>query len=569
MSIASSSESRPAIQAPMLNPGRPWIRTTYQLAATIPATPETVDKTLKDAAQSVIHWVEDRVPERLPQTAWNGETFRMEWPGQKVEAIAIPEMGSWSFRYEHPDMPFGDRPAVPGRIWTTDVAYMKSGQNIAVGVRAFCASLPYGGDAEVMLTRPRIVLDLAARYGMHDQRPLSRDPWLLNTEEDLLALHELLANRGRRLPVVLLTQPDKSKFQIHVSDYMLRPRELAKRCCGLAHVVQLPWELGYRWTELVGKPWSAYLGAVRTYMPGLDFDWDLPSDHPSTYAEKILFWKQPDDDRMGEGPFSDFLVERLSQRLTVGRSDWGGLLFVPEARTKHAEVARQNVTDERQWKPLYEQQIAALNEKIAELETEAEEYSDDAIRAGKERDAFKEDNRQLRYQVDWLRQALSEKTGGASETEIEIPSSYDDMQEWVNRNLVGRVVLHSRALRGLKDAIFEDVGLVYRGLLLLANEYRNQQLGRDGANETFKRRCDELGLDFARAITKERAGEQGDEYFIRYPTPSSAKQLLEWHLRKGKTKDDRHCLAIYFFWDDHTEQVVVGWLPSHLTNRMS
>jgi hypothetical protein len=272
---------------------------------------------------------------------------------------------------------------------------------------------------------------------------------------------------------------------------------------------------------------------------------------------------------MGEGPFTDFLVERIFQRMAVGRFDWGGLLFVPEARTKHAEVAREKVTDEREWKPLYEEQIAALNAKVAELETEAEEYSDDAIRAGKERDAFKEDNRQLRYQVDALRQALSEKTGGASETEIEIPISYDDMQEWVNRHLTGRVVLHSRALRGLKDAVYEDIELVYRGLLLLANEYRNQQLGRDGANDTFNRRCTELGLNFARAITRERAGEQGDEYFVRYPTASSSKQLLEWHLRKGKTKDDRHTLAIYFFWDDHTEQVVVGWLPSHLTNRMS
>jgi hypothetical protein len=28
-------------------------------------------------------------------------------------------------------------------------------------------------------------------------------------------------------------------------------------------------------------------------------------------------------------------------------------------------------------------------------------------------------------------------------------------------------------------------------------------------------------------------------------------------------------LRIYFSWDDDAQQVVVGWLPSHLRNRMS
>ena len=559
----------PTIQAPMINPGRPWIRTTYQLAAAIPLTTQTACETLNAAAKSVIHWVNDRVSGRLPQSAWDGKSFRAEWPGQKVEAISIPELGSWAFRFEHPDMPYGNRAAVPGRTWTTDIALNTTEKDIAVGVRSFCASLPYGGDAEVSLTRPRIVLELARRHGLHDQRTLSREPWLLACEEDLGVLERFLTNPGRRLPVLVLTQPDKTRLSVPVTDYLLNPGELANRCCGLAHVVQMPWELGYKWTEMVGKPWSAYLGAARTYMPGLDFDLDSPTEHPSTYAEKIVFWKCPGDERVGEGPFTDFLVTRLFQRLTVGRSDWGTIRFVPEARSKQAEIARQKLANESEWKPLYEEEIDGLNEKIAELEKEAEEYSDDAIRSGRERDAYREENHHLRCQVDMLRQALNERTGGRSETDIEIPDSYEEMQDWVNEHLVGRLVLHSRALRALKDAVYEDVALVYKGLLLLANEYRNQCLGRDAANEAFKAKCDQLGVSFARSISKGRAGEQGDEYFIRFPTGSSAKQFLEWHLRKGSTKDDRLCLGIYFFWDDGTQQVVVGWLPSHLSNRMT
>jgi hypothetical protein len=46
-------------------------------------------------------------------------------------------------------------------------------------------------------------------------------------------------------------------------------------------------------------------------------------------------------------------------------------------------------------------------------------------------------------------------------------------------------------------------------------------------------------------------------------------RFLEYHLRKGVAKDERFCLAIYFLWDEQEKKVVVGWLPSHLDNRMT
>lgn len=565
--VARTAGSPATIQAPVYV-GRPWIRTTYQLSSIIPASPETIETTFLEARRSVIYWVKDRLPSPPPQTAWNGDSFRMEWPGQKVEAILIPDLGCWSFRLEHPDMPFGDRPAVPGRTWTTDIAIAKCPSHLSLGVRCFCASLPYA-DADVALTRPRIVVDLALRYGLTDQRKLSRDAWSIENEDDLQELHRFLTCRQRQLPVVVLTQPDKRRLGVEVSPFVLDPRETASRLLGVAHVVKLPWEMSYKWTQMVGKPWSTYLGAVRTYMPGLDPENDSPAQHPVTFAEKIIFWKREGDDRVGEGPFTDFLVERLFQYAAMKRINWENLLFVPEARTKYAEFARQKAAEGDNWRELYEEQIKALQDKIAELEKETEEYNDDAMRSAQERDVYKEDNRQLRYQVDSLRQALSERTGGRSEAEIPIPEDYEDMPDWVTRHLTGRLVLHSRALRGLRDAAYEDVGLVYRTLLLLANEYRNQCLGRTGAQAACEKRIGELGLRLDRSISRERAGEQGDEYFVRFPTPSSSKRFLEWHLRKSTNREPRYALAVYFFWDDDTQQVVVGWLPSHLDNRLT
>ncbi len=68
---------------------------------------------------------------------------------------------------------------------------------------------------------------------------------------------------------------------------------------------------------------------------------------------------------------------------------------------------------------------------------------------------------------------------------------------------------------------------------------------------------------------RHRAGEEGATYFVRWPVAGGGEEFLECHLRKGSGTDARHCLAIYFFWDQAGEQVVVGWLPGHLENRMT
>jgi len=71
------------------------------------------------------------------------------------------------------------------------------------------------------------------------------------------------------------------------------------------------------------------------------------------------------------------------------------------------------------------------------------------------------------------------------------------------------------------------------------------------------------------SITPSRAGEQGETYFVRWPVGTEKLAFLAHHLREGVDKDERLTLAIYFFWEEDTEQVIVGWLPSHLENRMT
>ena len=75
-----------------------------------------------------------------------------------------------------------------------------------------------------------------------------------------------------------------------------------------------------------------------------------------------------------------------------------------------------------------------------------------------------------------------------------------------------------------------------------------------------------LELEEAASISGTRVGEQGDEYIVQH---NGKKRELDRHFKKGNSRETRRCFRIYFFWDDEEEQVVVGWLTSHLNTRQT
>lgn len=546
---------------------RPSNRTTFQFLGSARAD-GSPSESLSRAKADIVRWAKRKVPGRLPDGAIDGQSFSLFWPGQKLEAIDVPSDGIWALRLEHPDSPFRGQPAVAGRTWTTDVAIKATTTGFDIGIRTFCTSMPYV-NAEPAMVRPAIVRILQKSIGVFEARQILAEPWKLMNEGEVDNLHVFVRDPRRSLPVVVLTQPDKRRMTVEVDEYVLDPVDLAERLAGLAHVVQLPWELSYRWTDLIGKEWSTYLGAVRTYFPGFDPERDDSSNHPCAYAEKIVFWKNPWSDHMGEDAFEDFLVDRLSRFSANRRIDWDGIAFISQARVLSLMEARKNATDDADWRQLYDDEIASLQAKNKELENDNDQYCVMYEETNRERVQLKEENRQLRFQADSLRMALNERRQDSAAPEVQIPESYDAMSEWAKDHLLGRVVLHPRAFRGLKGADYADVEGVYKALLLLANEYRDQAIGKEGAQSKTQRRLEELDLRLAPSISAERAGEQGDDYFIRFPTSAIQPRFLDMHLRKGTSKETRYCLAIYFLWDADSQQVVVGWLPSHLDNRMT
>ena len=90
-----------------------------------------------------------------------------------------------------------------------------------------------------------------------------------------------------------------------------------------------------------------------------------------------------------------------------------------------------------------------------------------------------------------------------------------------------------------------------------------------GTDKAFRDALAQYSMDFSGSIDKSRAGQEGEASYVNYPIGTTQRVFLQFHIVRGNSREDRYCMRIYFFWDEETNQVVVGWLPSHLSNRIS
>ena len=176
--------------------------------------------------------------------------------------------------------------------------------------------------------------------------------------------------------------------------------------------------------------------------------------------------------------------------------------------------------------------------------------------------------RQLQARVrDLLSQRADRSAGLGDEPEdaqVLPPSDLTELPAWALAHSDCITVL-PRALNGAKKSLYENPAAVYAALELLAGPYRAHRLGaldKHGFNTAMS----DAGLQLAGSVGSSIAGSQGDNYFVTW---RGRRRFLDMHLLKGGGRDERYCLRIYFFWDEATSQVVVGWLPSHLNNSLS
>jgi hypothetical protein len=203
------------------------------------------------------------------------------------------------------------------------------------------------------------------------------------------------------------------------------------------------------------------------------------------------------------------------------------------------------------------EQLKAANERIGILEErtrEAERYQSqfsDLHEEAEERAEIAET--QLKASGYRIQQLLDQlKASGIRPDEnVDLPGRWDALEEWCDDKLAGRVLLTPLSRRGIRGAEFDDVRLVARCLLWLANDFRDAKVY--GAEGSLR----DAGLESG--IINAHCGS--DVFEIDW---QGKRWSVDWHIKTGgNTRDPKRCLRIYYFWDESSQQVVIASLPAH------
>lgn len=450
------------------------------------------------------------------------------------------------------------------RVWTTEIGVAEhTDGSVQFGTRLLCVTR--GADIPFDRSIPRFVRDVVeSGHAELDGRIASTLPWIVRTEEDVEDLVWLLKLPARRSDVIVFSLPEGS---VDEGQTAADAWEVAVRTAGAAHVVIITSPASFGLSDRVGKEFSVFRQGVRTYRPGFNPALDEPFRHPLGLPHRIASW--PYGGREG---YEKLLISQALIRTVADRDLERGVPSFSAVRRAAAEIRRsdaiQSVTSEAELLALAEEEIDQLRRALDEEKTTnsgllqvAEEERSEAIEAAEQARLA---NAHLRLRLTQLEAAAA---SDAILVEPQLPTNLLEFETWCFRNLSGQVEIHNRALQGVKKSQFEDTELVYKALLLLRDYY--VPMRRDGGAQrrtVFEEECQRLGVVEEPTFSGSRAGEEGDTYFIRF---AGRRALLDRHLKKGNSRDPRYCFRLYFFWDEESQQAVVGWLPSHLDTRLT
>ena len=533
--------------------------TVYQLRADV-LCPDGMENAFSRIIDLILPFVAKSLYAKLPPEAAQHRSFEISNEDRLCECVAVPERMLWAIRFRFPSK--------DATVWYYDVSLVREDDRLLFGMKIDTA---FGADIRALQAKLPLVESLLGSGLLAQNRPVTANLWLVNTPEDVADLVALLEAPRRSLPVIVISAVNRYAWRLTPSapEYLVNAEYLANRVKGYAIVARINFQSAYALTEAVGKSWSVYDGACRTYFPKIDFDNGSPAHHPCNLKDKIWFWNY--EGLRGERGYTAFLIDTAHRVASTSRTDWSGLYFVPDARILAAELEMahaMHLANAPERELAMQNHIAALQRKLQTAEDENADWLGELEKATEEAEYYKQENIALRLRLDALRAHLIRQSGESPDKEIQIPDNYKVMGEWVKEHLAGRLILLPRAERAASKAEYTEVGMVYRALLILANEYRDSRMGT-GTDKAFRDALAQYGMDFSGSIDKSRAGQEGDAYYVNYPIGTTQRVFLQFHLERGNRHEDRYCMRIYFFWDDDTNQVVVGWLPSHLSNRIS
>ena len=395
--------------------------------------------------QQVLSWVSLKAGKALPSEAWEGGTFELiEIGAQRVAAARLNQPPYWAARVDDACK------EVAGRTWITEVGIKLAPEGgVLFGCRLIVSAR--GENPPFRPTVPGFVRKvIQAGTAYLDGHAISAEPPVVSSQRDVDRLYDLMISKFRRTDICAFSfADDDQKFASEVASAAYVHRHTV----GAARVFMLTPSASNMLTELVGKEFSVYNRAVRTYRPGFDKDVDSPWRHPVAPAYRITSWRG--DGIEGPRAFEDFLVRSAIAQTVASDLDE---ILIPFSEARRAATA-EDIAHAVEKGASKDELVRLYEEENDKLQSALEEEK--AVHAGlladldderRRADEAKGDVFRLKYRIQALECQL--RSGAAAHTVL--PGSLGELEDWANKHLSGSVSITRRALRGAKHSDFED-----------------------------------------------------------------------------------------------------------------
>ena len=510
-----------------------------------------------ETVTDILRWMNRRAGRELPEEAWKGRSFELSDIGaQRTAAVALPEPNYWAARLDDADK------KVPLRTWVTEIGVgVDLSGDVLFGARLICASR--GIDEPFDRSIPGFVQAiLNAGPAELDGIIVRNEPRVLSSAADVSDLVQLLESPTRQSDVIVFALPEGSD---NPTETAASATSVLKQTLGAVHVFVLTGPASFHLTDRVGRELSVFRQAIRTYRPGFRRWTDEPFNHPLALPHRIATWAD-----QSPVAFEQWLINQTlgnSAHASDREQRLPGFNAVRQLASQlDRERIRKSGGSDAELRKLYEQDNEQLRKDLAE---QKEQYDGLLLAADTEREAAAQEANAAKSQaMERLhRIRLLEKKLAESSTrqDTPIPDTLDSFEDWCKEYLGGSVELVNRAFQGARKSEYHDPTFLYRALLLLRDHYVPMRIeGTPERKQSYEQSLAELQLEDS--ATGDGVKYAADLYSVQY---GGVRRALERHLKGKDSRDRRYGFRLYFFWDDESQVVVVGWLPSHLDNRAS
>lgn len=395
----------------------------------------SLDDAICAAQQALVKWLGDQ----LPNGTKLDSTQKIETARVTAEILRIPEDEVWAARIEvrseaashsvlH-EIEFIPQPATPLFIYRQSVLRFS------------------GADHKAPREVPPFLEELGQLDTLYDAgRPINGKAWVVQDLEELDEFLSFLKDEERNLPVYMVTETNRGS---HGFNTLVNFEYLAKHCIGTSHVVLMTYDMGYEWTEKVGKWLSAYLGTVRTYKAKTPLNEASKQKHPLAMPERIINWEH--DGSKGPEAFTKFLVLQAMQASATQTDSKS--TFIPFSTIKSMALDGQfQFSEGEHWKV----KESKYKKRIDILETRISEITQDSI-------AMQTENNRLRSENALLVSRLYQFEKSKKSTPAE---NHNDGQRSVSRDGSGILVIDAQQEKVLKtSALNSEIAALLKGAI--------------------------------------------------------------------------------------------------------